>query len=219
MSRASRRSRAPFAIFVTLGMLFLAHTTLQEPNARWELMLPILLVMALGELTREFVVERARESSDDASRESRRRTAIWFATGALGCMVFLGASIAFDWIPRHSLWFFPPFVALILCLNVASALVQTDLHARARRDATARGYTPGPRARIAVFVCALLMLGIFNWSSYEWLAAGHALTTMQWGRLALSMVLGVLVVFQVWRHIDSATETMAEGHADLKDGL
>jgi hypothetical protein len=203
-------TRKPLAILIGVVILVLGHSAYQESMSAFGRSLPFLLILILGELTREWVARRLPLTASDAVCARRRIIALLLFLGGATIAAFLVAAVELNWLPKRSVWVFPAFGAFMIAWSIASAFQGANLLQRARERALANPHAerwhPGPGTFAGVLIAAFILCAMLNASNIEVLASGHILSGAQIVRLVISVVVCVVFATAIWRAMHTQAE-------------
>lgn len=216
-----RHSKRPLVLLFTLAVLVVGHFATRDASVAWTRAIPILLVMILGELVREWTLARLSPATTVDARKRRRRH-LW--ASVLAGLALLALSIgaaATHRVPTGSVWLYTFFIAGILGLAVAaafsSAIARDTVAAKlaeARRTGTVHDAdVPGPMTLFFVVIASVGLFAAVNAPVFEQLMSRDALSLSLILRLAVTALVIVAFAVFVWRALLHGHEQLLEAAA------
>jgi hypothetical protein len=222
MTVPRRPTRKPLALLFGIGILVLGHSATQDSPNKWTHALPLLLILILGELVREWTAARLTPLTDEGDARRRQRLLWLTLTAGLALIALPIGAVQLGLISKFSLWPLTLLAAGIVCLGVSSAIMlvraQTALDEsraqRARDGLDSALESPGPLARLAVFAAAVVLFTVTNATFIERLLANQAIRVAHWTRLFVSALLcfglAFLVLSRMTAHSERAPDTVPD---------
>lgn len=218
MTVPRRHSRRPLALLASIGILVLGHSATQDSPNKWMHALPLLLILILGELVREWTVARLAPSNDVGVTRRRHRVLWLTLTAGLALIALPIVAVQMALISKFSQWPLTYLAAGIVCLGVSSAImfVQAQDALDAKRAAMRLAgespafEPPGPLTILLVVLAALVFFVLINATVIETLVAHQALSTAQWIRIVVSALGCSGLAFLVLHRIRAIAEAPSE---------
>lgn len=197
MTTPRPHTRTPLAILAGIGILIIGHSLTEPSSAQFSRTLPLLLILILGELVREWTVARLAPTVDERVLRRRRHYQRFALVAGIACMALSVIGAVADWWPAHGPVVDALFASGVVSLAVFLGLlfVRTQAAADARLAELARAgqspddNPPGPLVFLLVFCAALVLFATANVTAIDALLSQQALNSRQWIRFIVSAVL------------------------------